>query len=70
VLARVGHLAYQLALPANLKFHNVFHVSLLKKYVHDITHVVNWNAIKVEPKGEFQVEPLDILERKEIILWN
>ena len=41
ILSRVGPMAYHLALPPNLKFHNVFHIYLLKKYVHDATHVVN-----------------------------
>ena len=45
ILSRIGQVAYQLALPPNLRVHNVFHISVLKKYVHDATHVVNWNVV-------------------------
>jgi hypothetical protein len=38
--------------------------------VHDITHVVNWNVIQVEPEGYFQVEPLHIPNKMETLLWN
>ena len=41
VLARVGLVVYQLVLPLNLRIHNVFHVSILKNYVHDATHVID-----------------------------
>ena len=57
-------------LPPNLRVHNVFHISVLKKYVHDATHVVNWNDVQVEPEGEFLVEPDCILGRREITLRN
>lgn len=40
VIQKVNPVAYKLKLPPNLsKLHNVFHVSLLKKYVHDPAHV-------------------------------
>ena len=45
ILAKVGPVTYQLALLPMIKVHNVFHVSILKKYVHDATHVIDWNFI-------------------------
>ena len=68
ILSRVGSVAYQLALPPNLKVHNVFHISVLKRYVHDATHVINLNDVQVEPEGDFLVELDCILKRREILL--
>ena len=59
-----------MALSSNLKVHNIFHISVLKKYVHDATHVINWNDVEVEPEGDFLVELDYILERREILLRN
>ena len=70
ILARVGPMAYQLALPPNLRIQNIFHISILKKYIHDVTHVIFWNLIQVEPKGDFPVEPNCILDRRGIFLRN
>jgi hypothetical protein len=70
VLDRVGPVAYRLALPPTVKAHNVFHVSLLKRYVHDSNHIIDWSVIQVEPEGEFLPEPQCILDRKETPLRN
>ena len=70
ILYRMGQVAYQLDLPPNLKVHNVFHISVLKKYVHDATQVINWNDVQVEPEEDFIVEVDCILERREILLQN
>jgi len=47
ILARIGLVAYQLALPSHIQIHNVFHVSILKKYVYDPKHVIRWQDIQV-----------------------
>ena len=41
VLERIGLVAYILALSTSTRDHNIFHVSLLKKYAHDPNHVIN-----------------------------
>ena len=43
ILERVGTVAYRLALsPSMSGVHEVFHVSMLRKYTPDPTHVVDW----------------------------
>lgn len=41
ILERIGLMAYQPALPSIVKFHDFFHVSLLKKYVKDFDLVID-----------------------------
>ena len=45
VLAKRGPVAYELALPAHIRVHNVLHGSLLNKYVYDTKHVVDWSLL-------------------------
>eukprot|EP00253_Pinus_taeda_P017384 PITA_17384 len=68
VLARFGPMAYQLALPSHIRVHNVFHVSVFKKYVYDPRHVIRWQDIQVKSEEEVLVEPLSILDKREVHL--
>jgi hypothetical protein len=53
-----------LALRASMTVHNVFHISLLKKYIPDANHVIDWNVIQVDHEGVLQVHPVHILDQK------
>jgi hypothetical protein len=45
ILERIGPFAYMIAFPTSMSIHNVFHLSLLKKYIPDANHVIDWNVI-------------------------
>ncbi|KAK6119434.1 hypothetical protein DH2020_046824 [Rehmannia glutinosa] len=65
ILERIGDLAYRLALPPNLSsVHSVFHVSMLRKYVHDPSHVVNYTILDINKDLTYEEAPEAILERK------
>jgi hypothetical protein len=70
ILERIGTVSYMIALPASMSVHNVFHVSLRKKYIADVDHVIDWNVIQVEQEGAFQVHPVRILDQKIKQIWN
>ena len=66
IMAKKGLVAYELALTAHVRVHNVFHASLLKKYVYDNKHVIDWSLLQVQPEGEFSLDPLHILDKREV----
>ena len=48
IIQRVGPIAYQVALPPSLSnLHSVFHVSQLRKYLHDPLHVIELDDVQV-----------------------
>ncbi len=71
ILERVGKTAYRLALPPNLaSVHNVFHVSMLKKYESDKSHVLEQEPIEIHEDLSFEEKPVQILDYKIKTLRN
>ena len=69
ILERVGPAAYRLALPMEMsKIHNVFHVSILRKYVPDFTHVLEVQPIELKEDLSYDEESVRVLDGKEQVL--
>ncbi|XP_041020385.1 uncharacterized protein LOC121262002 [Juglans microcarpa x Juglans regia] len=56
--------------PAFSGVHNVFHVSMLRKYIHDPTHIIDHEPLQIQEDMTYTEEPLRILDRKEQVLRN
>nr|CAD1827483.1 unnamed protein product [Ananas comosus var. bracteatus] len=62
ILECVGLVAYRLALPPSLaQVHNVFHMSMLRKYFSDPSHVINPTTIQLREDLNYDEAPLRIL---------
>ena len=69
VLKRVGIVAYRLALPPSLSsVHDVFHVSILRKYTPDPTHIMDWGELVVDTDGTFKEGPVCIMDSRDLVL--
>ena len=69
ILERVGTVVYWLALPLSMSgVHEVFHVSILRKYTPDSAHVVDWGQIEVDTDGTFDEGPVCIVDSRDQVL--
>ena len=48
--------------------HEVFHVSILRKYTPDLAHVVDWGHIEVNTDETFEEGPMCILDSRDKVL--
>ena len=64
-LERIRPVAYRLALPPELaKLHNVFHVSMLRRYRSNESHILPVQEIQVQEDLSYDEEPKVILARE------
>ena len=69
IIARVGPVAYRLDLPPELsKVHNVFYVSMLRKYIQDPSHVLRDQAVQLKENLTYEETLVQIVDRKEQVL--
>ncbi|KAL0561487.1 hypothetical protein IC582_001915 [Cucumis melo] len=71
ILERIGPVAYRLALPPSLStVHDVFHVSMLRKYVPDPSHVVDYEPLEIDENLSYAEQPVEVLAREVKTLRN
>ena len=69
VLKKVSTIAYRLALPSSLSsVHEAFHVSMLRKYTLNPTHVVDWGELIVDANGNFVEGLVSIMDSRDQVL--
>ncbi|KAL0543604.1 hypothetical protein IC582_018704 [Cucumis melo] len=71
ILERIGPVAYRLALPPSLStVHDVFHVSMLRKYVPDPSHVVDYEPLEIDENLSYVEQPVEVLAKEVKTLRN
>ncbi|KAL5739512.1 hypothetical protein ACOSQ2_028692 [Xanthoceras sorbifolium] len=71
IVEKIGEVAYRLQLPSELaRIHDVFHVSMLHKYIADPSHVLREQPVDLKENLTYEKQPVQILDRKEQALRN
>ena len=64
IRSRVGEVAYRLSLPHELsRIHPVFHVSMLRKYISDPSHVLQPQIVELNEDLSYEEYPMAVVDR-------
>ena len=68
IMEWIAPVSYRLALPPSIsRIHNVFHISVLRKYIPDIAHVFDWKNLQILD-GQIMLEPIQIMQSRTMSL--
>ena len=63
ILEKICMVAYRLALPPDMsQMHPVFRVSMLRKYISDLSHVLQPHCVEVNEDLTYEEEPVAIVD--------
>ena len=69
IVSKVGPVAYKLKLPPELsRIHDTFHVSMLRKYISDPSHMLREQPVQLKENLTYEETPVQIVDRKEQVL--
>ena len=72
ILEGIGYVTYRIVfLPILSCIYDFFHVFVLRQYIPDVTHVLDWDALEVEDK-QLSLEHICILQHQRLTLrgWD
>ncbi|XP_057479143.1 uncharacterized protein LOC130766484 [Actinidia eriantha] len=65
ILEKIGPVAYRLALTSDFaNVHDVFYVSVLRKYIADPSHVLDKPPIELEGNLQYKEQPVRIMDSR------
>ena len=69
IVSKVGPVAYRLKLPPKLsRIHDTFHVSMLRKYIPDPSHVLREQPMQLKENLTYEETLVQVVDRKEQVL--
>ena len=71
IVDKVGEVVYRLRLSSELaNIHDVFHVSMLCKYIADLSHILKEQPIQLKENLTYEEHPVEVLDRRDQVLRN
>ena len=69
IVEKIREVAYGLRLPPELaRIHDVFHVSMLRKYIANPSHVLRDQPVELKEDLTYEERPVQIVDRKDQVL--